>query len=69
MRHSSSSISAHSDGTDNEFEEETGRREYFQELIDAYRANGIVVPTTYNDPGERKSFVNGTVSAIENDIL
>lgn len=26
------------------------------------RDNGIVVPLTYNDPGEGKNFVNGTVS-------
>ena len=32
------------------------------ELENAYRAGGIVVPLTYNDPGERMNFINGTVS-------
>ncbi|KAI0775604.1 glycoside hydrolase superfamily [Trametes elegans] len=34
--------------------------EYFADIEEQYRANGIVVPLTYNDPGERKQFVNGT---------
>ncbi|KAH8108699.1 glycoside hydrolase family 35 protein [Phellopilus nigrolimitatus] len=46
---------------DNEyFQSGFGNAEYFQELEDAYRAGGIVVPLTYNDPGEGKNFVNGT---------
>lgn len=34
--------------------------EYFVQLEDAYRDNGIVVPLTYNDPGEGENFINGT---------
>lgn len=34
---------------------------YFQELEDMFRSGGIVIPLTYNDPGEGKNFVNGTV--------
>ncbi|KAL5524693.1 hypothetical protein ACEPAF_9838 [Sanghuangporus sanghuang] len=50
---------------DNEYSQSGyGRAEYFQELEDAYRAGGIVVPFTYNDPGELTSFVNGT-GAVE----
>ena len=47
---------------DNEYSQSGyGRPEYFQELEDAYRGYGIVVPFTYNDPGEGRSFINGTV--------
>lgn len=47
---------------DNEyFQSGFGQAEYFQELEDAYRQFGVVVPLTYNDPGEEKNFVNGTV--------
>jgi hypothetical protein len=35
---------------------------YFAQLEEAYRSSGIVVPLTYNDPGQLKNFVNGTVS-------
>ncbi|KAL5524694.1 hypothetical protein ACEPAF_9839 [Sanghuangporus sanghuang] len=46
---------------DNEYSQSGfGRAEYFQELENTYRAGGIVVPLTYNDPGERMSFINGT---------
>lgn len=41
-----------------------GHAEYFQELEDAYRAGDVVIPLTYNDPGQRKNFVNGTVSHL-----
>ncbi|KAI1789921.1 glycoside hydrolase superfamily [Ganoderma leucocontextum] len=34
--------------------------EYFADLEEQYRSNGIVVPLTYNDPGERLNFINGT---------
>ncbi|KAI0790298.1 glycoside hydrolase superfamily [Irpex lacteus] len=34
--------------------------EYFVQLEEKYRANGIVVPLTYNDPGEAVNFINGT---------
>ena len=51
---------------DNEyFQSGFGNAEYFQELEDAYRAGGIVIPLTYNDPGEGKNFVNGTVSVCK----
>ncbi|KAF7297199.1 Glycoside hydrolase family 35 protein [Mycena indigotica] len=33
---------------------------YFQQLEDVYRNSTIVVPLTYNDPGEGKNFINGT---------
>ena len=48
---------------DNEYSQNGfGRREFFQELEDKYRSGGVVVPLTYNDPGQGKNFVNGTVS-------
>lgn len=34
---------------------------YFEQLEDAYRKSDIDVPLTYNDPGQLKNFVNGTV--------
>ncbi|TFY54520.1 hypothetical protein EVG20_g9672, partial [Dentipellis fragilis] len=34
--------------------------EYFAELEAAYHNSSIVVPLTYNDPGEGRNFVNGT---------
>ena len=47
---------------DNEyFQSGFGNQQYFAELEEALRAGGIVVPLTYNDPGEGKNFVNGTV--------
>lgn len=47
---------------DNEyFQSGYGQAEYFQQLEDAYRASNISVPLTYNDPGEKRNFVNGTV--------
>ncbi|KAK7688664.1 hypothetical protein QCA50_008202 [Cerrena zonata] len=36
--------------------------QYFAQIEKVYRDNGIVVPFTYNDPGERMGFVNGTGS-------
>ncbi|KAL5524689.1 hypothetical protein ACEPAF_9834 [Sanghuangporus sanghuang] len=45
---------------DNEYSQRPGNSEYFQELIDTYRAAGVVVPLTYNDPSQGKNFVNGT---------
>ena len=51
---------------DNEYSQTGfGQAEYFQELEDTYRAGGVIVPLTYNDPGERMSFINGTVSNLE----
>ncbi|TFK90371.1 glycoside hydrolase family 35 protein [Polyporus arcularius HHB13444] len=34
--------------------------EYFADLEKQYRENGVVVPLTYNDPGEKAGFINGT---------
>ncbi|KAI0040947.1 glycoside hydrolase family 35 protein [Auriscalpium vulgare] len=46
---------------DNEyFQSGFGNAEYFAELEAAYHNSSIVVPLTYNDPGEGKNFVNGT---------
>ncbi|KAJ7596268.1 glycoside hydrolase family 35 protein [Mycena floridula] len=51
---------------DNEYSQDPpSHAGYFQQLIDVYRAPragkpDIVVPLTYNDPGLRKSFINGT---------
>ena len=47
---------------DNEyFQSGFGNAEYFAELEAAYHDSSIVVPLTYNDPGEGRNFVNGTV--------
>ncbi|TBU22169.1 glycoside hydrolase superfamily [Dichomitus squalens] len=35
-------------------------QEYFAQLENQYREGGIVVPLTYNDPGMRSGFINGT---------
>ncbi|KAI0059604.1 glycoside hydrolase family 35 protein [Artomyces pyxidatus] len=46
---------------DNEyFQSGFGNAEYFAELEAVYHNSSIVVPLTYNDPGEGKNFVNGT---------
>ncbi|ETW78704.1 glycoside hydrolase family 35 protein [Heterobasidion irregulare TC 32-1] len=34
---------------ENEFSAGTGRSDYMQDIIDTYRANSIVIPTTHND--------------------
>ncbi|KAF9465360.1 glycoside hydrolase family 35 protein [Collybia nuda] len=34
--------------------------EYFADLEDAYHNSNIVVPLTYNDPGQGRNFINGT---------
>lgn len=39
---------------------------YFEQLEEAYRNSDIDVPLTYNDPGQLKSFVNGTVRRLTN---
>ncbi|KAG7091627.1 hypothetical protein E1B28_010647 [Marasmius oreades] len=46
---------------DNEYNQRDGGT-YFAELEAAYRAStsGIVVPLTYNDPGQGRNFINGT---------
>lgn len=46
---------------DNEYFQNPLSGAYFQELEDMFRSGGIVIPLTYNDPGEGKNFVNGTV--------
>jgi hypothetical protein len=49
---------------DNEYLERDwayGGDEYLQHLKEAYHDAGIVVPLTYNDPSQHKTFVNGTV--------
>ncbi|KAI9452442.1 glycoside hydrolase family 35 protein [Russula earlei] len=46
---------------DNEyFQSAHGTARYFAELEEAYHNSSIVVPLTYNDPGEGRNFVNGT---------
>ncbi|KAH9831459.1 glycoside hydrolase superfamily [Rhodofomes roseus] len=45
---------------DNEYYQTPETGAYFEELEAAYRDAGIVIPLTYNDPGEGKNFVNGT---------
>ncbi|KDQ50498.1 glycoside hydrolase family 35 protein [Jaapia argillacea MUCL 33604] len=47
---------------DNEYSQTyiPGAAGYFAELEAAYHNSSIVVPLTYNDPGEGKNFVNGT---------
>ncbi|KAK0186877.1 glycoside hydrolase family 35 protein [Armillaria mellea] len=44
---------------DNEFTQSIGG-EYFAELEEVYRNSSIVLPLTYNDPGEGRNFINGT---------
>ncbi|KAF8625954.1 hypothetical protein AX17_006679 [Amanita inopinata Kibby_2008] len=46
---------------DNEFQQAPiTYAEYFADLENAYHASDIVVPLTYNDPGEGRNFINGT---------
>lgn len=47
---------------DNEYNANPEAKAYFAQLEEKYLAGGIVVPLTYNDPGEGKNFVNGTGS-------
>jgi hypothetical protein len=48
--------------SDNEyFQSGTGNAQYFVELEAVYHNSSIVVPLTYNDPGQDGNFVNGTV--------
>ena len=48
--------------SDNEyFQSGFGNAQYFSELEAAYHNSSIVVPLTYNDPGQERNFVNGTV--------
>ncbi|PCH40579.1 glycoside hydrolase family 35 protein [Wolfiporia cocos MD-104 SS10] len=46
--------------SNNEYYQDAITGEYFVELEEAYRQAGVVIPLTYNDPGEGKNFVNGT---------
>ncbi|KAK0448411.1 glycoside hydrolase family 35 protein [Desarmillaria tabescens] len=48
---------------DNEFTQSVGG-EYFAELEEVYQNSSIVLPLTYNDPGQGRNFVNGT-SAVD----
>ncbi|KAF8879099.1 glycoside hydrolase family 35 protein [Gymnopilus junonius] len=46
---------------DNEYSQSpVSHAEYFAELEDVYHNSSIVVPLTYNDPGEGRNFINGT---------
>ncbi|KAH9480337.1 putative beta-galactosidase C [Psilocybe cubensis] len=46
---------------DNEYSQSpSSHAEYFAELEDVYRSSNIVVPLTYNDPGQGRNFINGT---------
>lgn len=48
---------------DNEYQQKpTGHGEYFADLQKVYKddKSGIVVPMTYNDPGQNRNFINGT---------
>ncbi|KAM5541241.1 hypothetical protein V8D89_005170 [Ganoderma adspersum] len=47
---------------DNEYSQSITHQLYFQALEDQYHEGGISVPLTYNDPNERRTFVNGTGS-------
>ena len=49
---------------DNEYKQNAISQEYFAELKDAYRTANIVVPLTYNDPGQGQNFINGTVRIL-----
>ncbi|KAJ3813869.1 glycoside hydrolase family 35 protein [Lentinula aff. lateritia] len=44
---------------DNEYNQAEGAG-YFAELETVYRNSSIVIPLTYNDPGEGDNFINGT---------
>ncbi|KAF9451828.1 glycoside hydrolase family 35 protein [Macrolepiota fuliginosa MF-IS2] len=46
---------------DNEYQQTPiSHAEYFADLEAAYHDSPIVVPLTYNDPGQRRNFINGT---------
>ena len=52
----------HRVSSDNEyFQSGFGNAQYFSEIEAAYHNSSIVVPLTYNDPGQERNFVNGTV--------
>ncbi|KAF7978651.1 hypothetical protein HWV62_45164 [Athelia sp. TMB] len=45
---------------DNEYSQSSYTDAYFVALETAYHSSNIVVPLTFNDPGQHKDFVNGT---------
>ncbi|RDX44153.1 hypothetical protein OH76DRAFT_1487358 [Lentinus brumalis] len=45
---------------DNEFSQTAAHAAYFAQLEAQYRNGGVVVPLTYNDPGQGRNFINGT---------
>jgi hypothetical protein len=50
---------------DNEYSQNPiSHAEYFSELEAVYHNSDIVVPLTYNDPGEGSNFINGTVGQL-----
>lgn len=51
---------------DNEFSQNSDTSPYFEALENAYTSGSIAVPLTYNDPGEGKNFVNGSVRSSRN---
>lgn len=46
---------------DNEYSQTTYTDTYFEALENVYHLSDIVVPLTFNDPGQHKDFVNGSV--------
>ena len=56
--------------SDNEYHQgDYGAPEYYQELEDTFRKNGIVVPLTYNDADLEGNFINGTVRIFNLPLL
>ena len=54
---------------DNEYSQNPATNaEYFAELEAAYHDSPIIVPLTYNDPGQGRNFINGTVSVYASSI-
>ncbi|KAM5536271.1 hypothetical protein V8D89_010048 [Ganoderma adspersum] len=45
---------------DNEFSQTASHAAYFAQLEAQYRDGQVVIPLTYNDPGEGSNFINGT---------
>jgi hypothetical protein len=56
--------------SDNEyFQSGFGNAQYFAELEAAYHNSPVVVPLTYNDPGEERNFINGTVRSTGFSVM
>lgn len=53
--------------TDNEYRQDIGAT-YFRDLIGVFHNSSITVPLTYNDPGQGRNFINGTVSTTSVSI-